>query len=104
MLPCGLSPEIIDPEKAALLELQPEARGLFVSQSDRAHVRRHQVRTAEERIVGEPHQPDVRDTCLQPTDVRFRELRQTNQQVTLTPRIVSAPASPVRLAPHTGVE
>src|SRR5262245_31876710 len=38
--PGGISPEVIDPEEAALLEIQPEARRFGLRQPDRADVRR----------------------------------------------------------------
>src|SRR4030095_7764499 len=47
LCPCGLSPEIIDPQEAALLEVQPETRRFLVGQSDRADVRRPHKRAVE---------------------------------------------------------
>src|SRR5204863_8340431 len=99
-----ISPEVSHPDKAALLEIQPGARRLGSRQPDRADVRRHQVGTVEQRVIGEPDEPYVRHILLQPADARLRQLGEAQQEVTLTPGIVRVPARAVRLAPDAGVE
>ena len=104
LLPRGVAPEVVDPDKAALLEVLPETRGLLLGELNRADVRRHHVRTAEQGVVGEAHEPYVRNVWGQPADFCFREFRESNQEVALTPGIVRAPAGAIRLAPYARVE
>src|SRR5262245_38960959 len=74
LIPGRLSPEVVDPEEPALLEIEPQSRGFFRREPDGTDVRGHQVCAVEEGGVSQPDEPHMGNAFLLPADPRLRQL------------------------------
>src|SRR5262245_7250270 len=71
---------------------KPQTSRFFLRQSDAADVRCHYVRAFEQRSVGQPDKPYMRETPRGVADACLGLLRQANEEITLAPWMVRAPA------------
>jgi len=95
VVPRVAAPEVVDPQEAALVEIEAQRLGVLIADERATHLRRHHERAVEELGIGEANQQMVRLAGGILADIRLRQLRQPDRQVDVGTRPVCVPVAAV---------
>jgi hypothetical protein len=97
VVPGVAAPEIIDPEKAAFLQVQSHRLRLVIGDERAADFRGHHERAVEDFRIREPNKQMVWLAARVFADIRFRQFGQANRQVDVGARPVGIPVAAVAI-------